>query len=137
MAAARAVRIGSVRVGRSVGSQRVGATISVVHVEGQVVRLGSGESDGVVDAEEFVQEAWTFAALDVAAAAAGVVVGVERHGWKRILRLRCPCKRRIWSTEYFLDFGCGVARSLKTSSLKRLDCLQFETQAFFFFEEQR
>ena len=60
-------------------SQRVRARISVVHVEGKVVCLGSGERDGVVDAEELVEEARTFAALDVATAAAGVVVGVEWH----------------------------------------------------------
>ena len=79
VAAARAIRVGSVRVGRRVRSQRARARIGVVHVEGQVIRLGSGESDGVVDAEELIEEAGTFAALDMAAAAAGVVVGVERH----------------------------------------------------------
>ena len=51
--------------------------MDVVRVEGQVIRLGSGESYGVVDAEELIEEAGTFAALDMAAAA--VVVGVERH----------------------------------------------------------
>ena len=77
--AARAKRVWSVCVGRCVGSQRVGARIRVLHVEGQVVRLGSRESDRVVDAEELVEKAGTFAALDVAAAAAGVEVGVEWH----------------------------------------------------------
>jgi hypothetical protein len=79
VAAARAIRVRSVRVGRSVCSHGIWARIRVVHVEGEVVCLGSGESDGVVDAKELVEEAGAFAALNVAAAAAGVVVGVERH----------------------------------------------------------
>jgi hypothetical protein len=79
VAAARAIRIWGVPIGRRVRSQRVGTRIRVVHVEGEVICLGGGESDGVVDAEELVEEAGAFAALDVAAAAAGVVVGVERH----------------------------------------------------------
>ena len=77
--AARAKRVWSVRAGRCVGSQRVGARIRVLHVEGQVIRLRSRESDRIVDAEELVEKAGTFAALDVAAAAAGVEVGVEWH----------------------------------------------------------
>lgn len=79
MAATRAIRVRNVRVGRRVRSQRARARMDVVRVEGQVIRLGSGESYGVVDAEELIEEAGTFAALDMAAAAAGVVVGVERH----------------------------------------------------------
>jgi hypothetical protein len=51
----------------------------VVHVEGQIVGLRGGESDGVVDAEERVEEARAFAALNVAAAAVGVGVGAEGH----------------------------------------------------------
>jgi hypothetical protein len=65
----------------------------VVHVEGQMVGLRGGESDGVVDAEELVEEAGAFAALDVAAAAAGVGVSVEWHVgkgapglWRMLLR---------------------------------------------------
>ena len=51
------------------------------------------EGDGVVDAEELVEEAGAFAALDVAAAAAGVVVGVEWHGWRSCgFRLSGPNK---------------------------------------------
>jgi hypothetical protein len=57
--------------------------------------LRSGKGDGVVDAEELVEETGTFAALDVAAAAAGVVVGVEWHGWMRICGFRRRSKRRI------------------------------------------
>ena len=41
--------------------------------------MRAGESGGTVDGEEFFEEAVAFAALDVAAAAAGVGVGVERH----------------------------------------------------------
>ena len=60
VAAAGAIGVGIVYVGRGVCvrrgvcSQRVGARIGGVHVEGEVVCLGSGESDGVVDAEELV-----------------------------------------------------------------------------------
>lgn len=57
--------------------------------------MRSGKGDGVVDAEELVEETGTFAALDVAAAAAGVVVGVEWHGWMRICGFRRRSKRRI------------------------------------------
>jgi hypothetical protein len=53
--------------------------IRVLHVEGEVLGLRTGESGGTVDGEEFFEEAVAFAALDVAAAAAGVGVGVERH----------------------------------------------------------
>ena len=82
-------------------SQRVGARIGVFHVEGQVVRLRSRESDRVVDAEELIEEARTFAAWDVAAAAAGVVVGVERHGRMRV----CGFGRRILLNEILIEAG--------------------------------
>ena len=102
VAAARAIRVGSVGVGRRAGSQRVGGSrIGVVHVEGQVVCLGRGEGDGVVNAEELVEEAGAFAALDVAAAAAGVVVGVERHGVVRTCESKRRFKRRLWSMGHF------------------------------------
>jgi hypothetical protein len=51
----------------------------VVHVEGQIVGLRGRESDGIVDAEELVEDAGAFAALDVAATAAGVGVCVQWH----------------------------------------------------------
>jgi hypothetical protein len=54
VAAARAIRVRSVRVGRSVRPQRVRARISIVHIEGQIIRLRSGKSDRIVDAEELV-----------------------------------------------------------------------------------
>ena len=41
--------------------------------------MRAGESGRAVDGEELFEEAVAFAALDVAAAAAGVGVGVERH----------------------------------------------------------
>ena len=63
--------------------------------------MGSGESEGVVDAEELVEEAGAFAALDVAAAAAGVVVGVERHGVVRTCESKRRFKRRLWSMGHF------------------------------------
>lgn len=85
------------------GSQRVGARIRVLHVEGQVVRLGSRESVRVVDAEELVEKAGTFAALDVAAAAAGVEVGVEWHERMSSCRIRRRPKRRISLNEMFME----------------------------------
>jgi hypothetical protein len=54
VAATRAIRVRSVRAGSRVRSQRVGARIRVVHVEGKVVCLGSGESERIIDAEELV-----------------------------------------------------------------------------------
>jgi hypothetical protein len=54
VAATRAIRVRSVRAGSRVRSQRVGARIRVVHVEGEVVCLGSGESERIIDAEELV-----------------------------------------------------------------------------------
>lgn len=96
------MRVGSVGVGIRAGSQRVGGSrIGVVHVEGQVVCLGRGEGDGVVNAEELVEEAGAFAALDVAAAAASVVVGVERHGVVRTCESKRRFKRRLWSMGHF------------------------------------
>lgn len=92
VAAARTIRVRSVRVRRILRSQIVWTRIGGLHVEGQIVCLGSGEGGGVVDAEELVQEAGTFAALDVAAAAAGVVVSVERHWWERSFEFRRRCK---------------------------------------------
>jgi hypothetical protein len=83
VAAAAAIRVGHVRVGGALWSRRVLTRIRVVHVEGQIIGLRGGESDGVVDAEELVEEAGAFAALDVATAAAGVGVCVEWHVGKR------------------------------------------------------
>jgi hypothetical protein len=54
VAATRAIRVRSVRAVSRVRSQRVGARIRVVHVEGEVVCLGSGESERIIDAEELV-----------------------------------------------------------------------------------
>ena len=76
--------------------QRVWTRIRVIHVEGAIICLRSGESDGVVDGEELVEEAGAFAALDVAAAAAGVVVGVERHECKRQSEFKRSSMERIW-----------------------------------------
>ena len=59
--------------------------------------MGGGEGDWVVDAEELVQKAGTFAALNVTAAAAGVVVGVEWHGWMRSCGFRRRSNRIMWS----------------------------------------
>lgn len=64
----------------------VRARISVLHVERQIIRLGSGESHGIVDAEQLVEKAGAFAALDVTAAATGVVVGVKWHEARRLDR---------------------------------------------------
>ena len=61
--------------------------------------MGSGESDGVVDAEELIEEAGTFAALDTAAAAAGVVVGVEWHGCLRSDGFSRCARRRKWTED--------------------------------------
>lgn len=85
--AARAVGVGDVVVRRAVGSRAW--VVEVLHVERQVVGLRAGESGRVVDAEELVEEAGAFAALDVAAAAAGVGIGVERHWalvWSALVR---------------------------------------------------
>lgn len=79
MATTGAVRVGHVSTGRPQRSQRIQTRIRVFHVEGQVIGLRGGESGGIVDAEELVEEAGAFAALDVAAAATGVGVCVERH----------------------------------------------------------
>ena len=81
--------------------QRVWTRIRVIHVEWEIICLRSGESDGVVDGEELVEEAGAFAALDVAAAAAGVVVGVERHGVVRTCESKRQFKRRLWSMGHF------------------------------------
>jgi hypothetical protein len=102
VAAARAVSVWGVRVGgvgvrgvqvamvrsrrrrqrRAVGLRRRGgvqAWVGVLHVEGEVIGLRAGESGRAVDGEELFEEAVAFAALDVAAATAGVGVSVERH----------------------------------------------------------
>ena len=86
VAPARAIQVGSVSVGRSVRSCMIRARISVLHVEGQMTRLGGGESDGIVDAEQLIEKAGAFAALDVTAAATGVMVCVKWHGARRLVR---------------------------------------------------
>jgi hypothetical protein len=83
VAAAGAKGIGNISVGRRVQSELGRARIRVLHVERQVIGLGGGKSDGIVDAEELVEEAGALAALDVAATATSVMVGVERHEWPR------------------------------------------------------
>jgi hypothetical protein len=55
------------------------AWVEGLHIEGEVVCLRTGEGGGAIDGEEFFEEAVALAALDVAAAAAGVEVGVQRH----------------------------------------------------------
>lgn len=69
----------AVRVVKVVVVPRNRTRIVVLHVEGQVVGLRAGEGGWAVDAEELFEEAGALAALDVAAAAAGVGVSVERH----------------------------------------------------------
>jgi hypothetical protein len=64
----------------------------VVHVEGQIIGLRGGESDGVVDVEELVEEAGAYAALEVAAAAACVGVCVQWH----VGSMRLSCWRLFW-----------------------------------------
>lgn len=103
----------------------------MIHVEGQVVCLGSRKSEGVVDAEELVEEAGAFAALDVAAAAAGVVVGVERHWWKKTGGFRRRIGRRVWPLGYFLEFWLRNGKKSETLSLIWSSCLQFGIQAVF------
>ena len=110
----RGVRVGGVGVGgvqvamvrsrrrrRAVGFRRGGgvqAWVGVLHVEGEVVGLGARESGRAVDGEEFFEEAVAFAALDVAAATAGVGVSVERH-----LRFGGS----LWLEWYFVAGGVG------------------------------
>lgn len=65
-------------------ARRAWFAIRILHVEGQVVRLRGRESSRIVDPKEFIEEAGAFAALDVAPAAAGVGVCVERHDDSRI-----------------------------------------------------
>lgn len=50
--------------------------VGEVHVERQIVCLQWCEGSRVVDAQELVKKAFAMATLDVAAAAAGVGVGV-------------------------------------------------------------
>jgi hypothetical protein len=74
----------------------------VVHVEGQTIGLRGRESGGIVDAEELVEEAGAFAALNVATAAAGVGVGVEWH----------VGKMRLWCWRLFWEGGADVRHEL-------------------------
>jgi hypothetical protein len=73
------------------------AGVEGLHVEGKVVGLRAGESGGAVDGEEFFEEAVAFAALDVATAAAGVGVGVQRHLRGRWFGVVVLVVRRRWS----------------------------------------
>lgn len=60
--------------------------------------MRAGESGRAVDGEELFEEAVAFAALDVAAATAGVGVSVERH-----LRFGGS----LWLEWYFVAGGVG------------------------------